>query len=81
MKSLTWILAATGALLLAACGQKGSLYLPEHSGSVVTRPGGATEPGPQETPQGTTQPQSPAPQAPTQSSQSQSSQSQSQPPK
>lgn len=39
------VLAATLALaLLAACGQKGPLYLPDESGNVVVRP--ATEAGP-----------------------------------
>jgi len=31
-------LAACAAALLAGCGQKGPLYLPERSGEVVTRP-------------------------------------------
>lgn len=30
--------AALAALLLAACGQKGPLYLPDQTGEVVTRP-------------------------------------------
>jgi predicted small lipoprotein YifL len=39
------VLAATLALaLLAACGQKGPLYLPDQDGNVIVRP--ATETGP-----------------------------------
>jgi predicted small lipoprotein YifL len=30
--------AALAALLLAGCGQKGPLYLPDQTGEVVTRP-------------------------------------------
>ncbi|MGH8241127.1 MAG: LPS translocon maturation chaperone LptM [Steroidobacteraceae bacterium] len=44
----TLILGA--AFLLAACGQKGPLYLPDTGGEVVTRPAGATQDAPQ-TPQ------------------------------
>jgi len=33
------------AAALAACGQKGPLYLPEKTGEVVTRPTPAPEPG------------------------------------
>ncbi len=40
------ILAAWLCLALAGtvgCGQKGALYLPDHNGSVVTRPGGGSQ--------------------------------------
>jgi predicted small lipoprotein YifL len=37
-------------LALAACGQKGPLYLPDTGGEVVTRPAGATQSTPQQTP-------------------------------
>jgi len=44
-----WILlAACAAALLAACGQKGPLYLPDENGTVVTRPG--TQPAPSQKP-------------------------------
>lgn len=53
-----------GALLaLAACGQKGPLYLPDEGGEVVTRPGGASQtqqpsqsPSPETAPQPSTTP-------------------------
>jgi predicted small lipoprotein YifL len=38
-------LGAAG-VLLAACGQKGPLYLPDQGGEVVTRPGGQTQSSP-----------------------------------
>ena len=46
------------AAMLAGCGQKGPLYLPDKGGAVVTRPGGqAQQPGAQSQPAGTaTQP-------------------------
>jgi predicted small lipoprotein YifL len=54
---------AMGALVLglAACGQKGPLYLPDKGGDVVTRPAGQSQQSPQtpETaPQPSTRPQS-----------------------
>ena len=57
MKHLTWILIAGAALTAAACGQKGPLYLPEHTGTVVTRPAQPpAAPAPQNNPpQGSTQ--------------------------
>jgi predicted small lipoprotein YifL len=39
--------AAIAALSLAACGQKGQLYLPEESPDVVTRPAQTTTTPPQ----------------------------------
>jgi predicted small lipoprotein YifL len=35
------VLAAGMALMLAACGQKGALYLPDKSAAIVTPPPGA----------------------------------------
>lgn len=32
------ILMALGAVILAGCGQRGPLYLPEKNGEIVTRP-------------------------------------------
>ncbi len=54
------IVSATALLIgVAACGQKGPLYLPDKGGEVVTRPGSATRPQSTETaPQPSTQPQS-----------------------
>ena len=54
-----------GAALLAGCGQKGPLYLPDKGGQVVTRPGGGQTQ--QQAPQSQAAPQSqtaPAPAAP-----------------
>jgi predicted small lipoprotein YifL len=57
------IVLMAGALLsgLAACGQKGPLYLPDKGGEVVTRPGGQAQQqapqSPQTAPQPSTQPQ------------------------
>jgi predicted small lipoprotein YifL len=36
MKRVSWLLAGGAALLLAGCGQKGPLYLPDKSAQVVT---------------------------------------------
>ena len=36
MRRATWILAGAVALLLAGCGQKGALYLPDKNAQVVT---------------------------------------------
>ena len=36
MRRVPWILAGAVALLLAACGQKGALYLPDKHAQVVT---------------------------------------------
>ena len=56
MKHLTWIVGACAALAAAACGQKGPLYLPDHNGSVVTRPAGSTGGAAQPAPQGAPDP-------------------------
>jgi predicted small lipoprotein YifL len=36
MRRAPWILAGAVALLLAGCGQKGALYLPDKNAQVVT---------------------------------------------
>jgi diaminopimelate decarboxylase len=59
-------LAASVALALAGCGQKGPLYLPEKGGAVVTSPA-ATPPAPPPAPVPPGQPQEPAPTAEPQS--------------
>ena len=51
MKQIAWILVACAGVLVAGCGQKGPLFLPDKNASVVTRPGGgaaapATTPAP-----------------------------------
>jgi predicted small lipoprotein YifL len=54
------------AAVLAGCGQKGPLYLPDKGGQVVTRPGGGQTQ--QQAPQSQAAPQSqttPAPATPT----------------
>jgi len=66
MKSRTAIYRVAASMFavftLAACGQKGPLYLPDTGGEVVTRPAGATQSTPQQQPQ--QQPtQQPAPEA------------------
>jgi len=53
-------LAAAAAIGLAACGQKGPLYLPEKGGAVVTTP--AQTPPASPTPSGQPPQPSPAPQ-------------------
>jgi predicted small lipoprotein YifL len=42
--------SALAALLLAGCGQKGPLYLPDQTGEVVTRPTQTPEEPPAEQP-------------------------------
>jgi predicted small lipoprotein YifL len=57
-RSLVWAGLGCFSLLVAGgvagCGQKGPLYLPEHNGTVITRPGSST-PAPQGTQQPATQ--------------------------
>jgi len=70
------VLAALGSLLpLAACGQKGPLYLPDR-GTVITRPAGSAAPGtaPTQGQKTTTPPPSSAPAPSDQASPNQSSQ-------
>lgn len=51
-------LGASVFLALAACGQKGPLYLPDKGGEVITRPAGTAPPtqAPQTVPEPSTQP-------------------------
>jgi|GraSoiStandDraft_53_1057289.scaffolds.fasta_scaffold305242_2 predicted small lipoprotein YifL len=63
MKRASWLLAGGAALLLAGCGQKGALYLPDKSAQVVTTAAAPPEPA-QSTPAPST-PASAAPQKPT----------------
>ena len=63
MKRASWLLAGGAALLLAGCGQKGALYLPDNSAQVVTTAATPSEPA-QSTPAPST-PASAAPQKPT----------------
>jgi predicted small lipoprotein YifL len=51
---------AAGALVLAGCGQKGPLYLPEKGGAVVTA-SPATTPAPPPPPTAPGQPSEPSP--------------------
>ncbi len=46
MKRAGWLLAGGAALLLAGCGQKGALYLPDKNAQVVTTPAAQSTPGP-----------------------------------
>ncbi len=38
MRRAPWMLAGAVALLVAGCGQKGALYLPDKNAQVVTTP-------------------------------------------
>jgi len=58
MKRASWLLAGGAALLLAGCGQKGALYLPDRNAEVVTTPAAQSTPAP-------STPASAAPQKPT----------------
>ncbi len=64
MRFLSYVVAAPvavcAALVLAGCGQKGPLYLPEKGGAVVTTPAQAPPPTP--TPAGQPPEPSPVPQ-------------------
>jgi predicted small lipoprotein YifL len=46
MKRANWLLAGGAALLLAGCGQKGALYLPDKNAQVVTTPAAQSTPAP-----------------------------------
>jgi predicted small lipoprotein YifL len=46
MKRASWLLAGGAALLLAGCGQKGALYLPDKNAQVVTTPAAQSTPAP-----------------------------------
>jgi len=63
MKRASRLLAGGAALLLAGCGQKGALYLPDKSAQVVTTAAAPPEPA-QSAPAPST-PASAAPQKPT----------------
>jgi len=63
MKRASWLLAGGAALLLAGCGQKGALYLPDKSAQVVTTAAAPPEPA-QSAPAPST-PATAAPQKPT----------------
>jgi predicted small lipoprotein YifL len=52
MKTAILVSMVCGGVVVAGCGQKGALYLPDKNASVVTRPAGA-------------EPNSPAPAQPT----------------
>lgn len=41
MKTAILILTVCGGVVVAGCGQKGALYLPDKNAAVVTRPAGA----------------------------------------
>ena len=58
MKRASRLLAGGAALLLAGCGQKGALYLPDKNTQVVTTPAAQSTPAP-------STPASAAPQKPT----------------
>jgi predicted small lipoprotein YifL len=49
------VVAALGLGVLAGCGQKGPLYLPDEGGEVVTRPAGGQTQSPETAPQPSTQ--------------------------
>jgi predicted small lipoprotein YifL len=64
MRRVRWILAGAVALLLAGCGQKGALYLPDKNAQVVTT--AAAPPVPAESaPSAPATPATPAPPKPT----------------
>jgi predicted small lipoprotein YifL len=52
------LLIGSALLLVAGCGQKGPLYMPDKGGEVVTRPAGQTQStqSPETAPQPATQP-------------------------
>ena len=63
MRRATWILAGAVTLLLAGCGQKGALYLPDKNAQVVTTP--AASPVPAQSSRAPPTPATPAPPKPT----------------
>jgi predicted small lipoprotein YifL len=50
MRRATWMLAGAVTLLLAGCGQKGALYLPDKNAQVVTTPAASSPPPAQSAP-------------------------------
>ena len=61
MKAAILVVMVCGSVVVAGCGQKGALYLPDKNASVVTRPAGAESNNPpapaQPAPAPTQQPQ------------------------
>jgi predicted small lipoprotein YifL len=55
---------ALAALLLAGCGQKGPLYLPDRNGTVVSSPAATAPPAQTQTPAPDSAPSLPAPTQP-----------------
>jgi predicted small lipoprotein YifL len=64
MRRATWILASAVTLLLAGCGQKGALYLPDKNAQVVTTAAAPPVPA-QPAPPAPATPATPAAPAPT----------------
>ena len=64
MKHATWMLAGAVTLLLAGCGQKGALYLPDKNAQVVTNAAAPPVPA-QSAPPAPATPATPAAPAPT----------------
>jgi predicted small lipoprotein YifL len=60
MRRATWVRAGALTLLLAGCGQKGALYLPDKNPQVVTTPAAPPLPA-----QSAPAPPTPAPPKPT----------------
>jgi predicted small lipoprotein YifL len=63
MRRAAWMLAGAVAPLLAGCGQKGALYLPDKNAQVVTTP--AASPLPAQSAPAPATPATPAPPKPT----------------
>ncbi len=62
MKTAICAFVIGGAALVAGCGQKGALYLPDKNAAVVTRPAGSGTAAPQQpAPNTTTPPDLPTP--------------------
>jgi predicted small lipoprotein YifL len=49
-RTATLLMIASVCALLAACGQKGPLYLPDKTGTVITRPAPSADPPASEAP-------------------------------
>ena len=77
MRRAGWLLAGGAALLLAGCGQKGALYLPDKSAQVVTTAAAPPEPAQSAPPT----PATPAPLKSTDKSSSTDKSEESQPPR
>ncbi len=46
MKQLGWVFIGCASVVLAGCGMKGPLFLPDKNASVVTRPGSSNTAAP-----------------------------------